>query len=218
MMIANCIHNSIRQPPDPHWNMNKKIILVLCIIESLSLLYLLFISWIICSRIWCMDKFNGSFMQTKHLCVWIHIWGKGCSCRETCLSPPVKYFYRPFEGGTSFVDHLCYLCLVIGMLSRLFIAALWSPEGKGLTSWLLFVMFIVILLFSHLVSWDRCGTWLYWFLILSVFLTFTYSQEKKSEKLTSTGILWRKGFDTYLRGNLVCWIQKPVLASWEMAS
>ena len=29
------------------------------------------------------------------------------------------------------------------MLSRLFIVALWSPEGKGLTSWLLFVMFIV---------------------------------------------------------------------------
>ena len=29
------------------------------------------------------------------------------------------------------------------MLLRLFIAALWSPAGKGLTSWLLFVMFIV---------------------------------------------------------------------------
>ena len=27
------------------------------------------------------------------------------------------------------------------MLSCLFIAALWSPAGKGLTSWLLFVMF-----------------------------------------------------------------------------
>ena len=27
------------------------------------------------------------------------------------------------------------------MLSRLFIAALWSPAGKGLTSWLTFVMF-----------------------------------------------------------------------------
>ena len=27
------------------------------------------------------------------------------------------------------------------MLSRLFIAALWSPAGKGLTSWLSFVMF-----------------------------------------------------------------------------
>ena len=56
------------------------------------------------------------------------------------------------------MDHLCYLCLVFVMLSRLFIAALWSPEGKRLTFWLLFVMFIVVLLLSHLVYWDRCGT------------------------------------------------------------
>ena len=47
---------------------------------------------------------------------------------------------------------------VFVMLSRLFIATLCSPEEKGLTSWLLFVMFIVILFLSHLVSWDRCGT------------------------------------------------------------
>ena len=33
------------------------------------------------------------------------------------------------------------ICLVFGMLSRLFTAALWSPAGKGLTSWLWFVMF-----------------------------------------------------------------------------
>ena len=39
------------------------------------------------------------------------------------------------------MDHLCSLCLVFVMLSRLFIAALWSPAGKGLTPWLLFVMF-----------------------------------------------------------------------------
>ena len=39
------------------------------------------------------------------------------------------------------MNHLCYLCLVFVMLSRLFIAALWSPAGKGLTSSLLFVMF-----------------------------------------------------------------------------
>ena len=38
------------------------------------------------------------------------------------------------------MDNLCYLCLVIVMHSRLLIAALWSPAGKGLTSWLLFVM------------------------------------------------------------------------------
>ena len=59
-----------------------------------------------------------------------------------------------FQGS----DLLCYLCLVFVLLSCLLIAALWSPEGKGLTSWLLFVMFIVILLLTHLVSWDRCGT------------------------------------------------------------
>ena len=57
------------------------------------------------------------------------------------------------------------------MLSRLFIAVLWSPEGKGLTSWLLFVMFIVIVLLLHLVPSESCGTGLYRFLILAVFLT-----------------------------------------------
>ena len=38
------------------------------------------------------------------------------------------------------MDHLCYLCLVFVMLLRLFIASLWSPAGKELTSWLSFVM------------------------------------------------------------------------------
>ena len=39
------------------------------------------------------------------------------------------------------MDHLCYLCLVFVMLLRLFIDALWSLAGKGLTSWVLFEMF-----------------------------------------------------------------------------
>ena len=39
------------------------------------------------------------------------------------------------------MDHLCYLCLVFVMLSSLYIAALWSPAGKGLTTWLFRVMF-----------------------------------------------------------------------------
>ena len=60
---------------------------------------------------------------------------------------------------------------VFVMLSRLFIAARWSPEGKGLTSWFLVVMFIVVFLLSYFVSCDRCGTGLYRFLILAVFLT-----------------------------------------------
>ena len=36
------------------------------------------------------------------------------------------------------MDHLCYIRFVFVMLSRVFIAALWPPEGKLLTSWLLF--------------------------------------------------------------------------------
>ena len=35
-----------------------------------------------------------------------------------------------------------FLCLVFLMLSGLFIAALWLPAGRGLTSWLLLVMLI----------------------------------------------------------------------------
>ena len=56
------------------------------------------------------------------------------------------------------MEHLCYLCLVFVMVSCLFIAALWSPAGKGLTSSFLFVMFNCLLSFSHVVSWVRCGT------------------------------------------------------------
>ena len=39
------------------------------------------------------------------------------------------------------MDHLCYFCIVLVMLSRLLVAALWSSAGKGLTSWLSFVVF-----------------------------------------------------------------------------
>ena len=38
------------------------------------------------------------------------------------------------------VDHLCYFCIVFVMLWHMLIAALWSPAGKGLTSWLSFVV------------------------------------------------------------------------------
>ena len=75
------------------------------------------------------------------------------------------------------MDHFLYLVFL--MLSRLFIAALWSPAGTGLTSWLLLVMSIIFLLLSHLVFWVRCVTWLYRFLIFVVFLTslFVFTTE-----------------------------------------
>ena len=48
------------------------------------------------------------------------------------------YICESFVGGTSFVDLLCFcpvLCLLC-LCTRLFTCALWSPAGKGLTSWL----------------------------------------------------------------------------------
>ena len=56
------------------------------------------------------------------------------------------------------MHHLCYLGLVFVMLSRLFIAALWSIAGKGLTFWLSFEMFNCVLSISYVVSWVKCGT------------------------------------------------------------
>ena len=52
----------------------------------------------------------------------------GTQCNR--FKPSSKIFYWPFQDGTSFVDHLCYLCIVFVMLSGLFIAALWSPGGE----------------------------------------------------------------------------------------
>ena len=60
------------------------------------------------------------------------------------------------------MDNLCFLCLVFLMLLHLLIAALWSPDGKGLTSWLLLVMIIVF--FCHF----PCGILgQVWYLIVS---------------------------------------------------
>ena len=48
------------------------------------------------------------------------------------------------------MDHLCYVCLLFFMLLRTFIAALWSPAGKRLISWLLLVMFnCVFVIFQY---------------------------------------------------------------------
>ena len=49
------------------------------------------------------------------------------------------------------MDLIFFFCLVFGMplCVRLFICALWSPAGKGLTSWLSFVVSTVSLSLSH---------------------------------------------------------------------
>ena len=98
--------------------------------------YLLFISWFICST------------PTSELRVRL----------ARHLSPAVKYFYWPFQGGDSFVDQF-FICF----RARLFIDALWSPAGIELTSWLSFVMSNCEVVTFPLVSWVRV-----WCLIVSI--------------------------------------------------
>ena len=79
--------------------------------------------------------------------------------RETSLSLPVKYFTDRSKAVLLFLifyvlSVLCLLC----PCARLFICALWSPAGKGLTSWLSFVVSYCEFVTFPLVSWVRCGT------------------------------------------------------------
>ena len=56
------------------------------------------------------------------------------------------------------MDCFCFSVLyVLCFCARLFIDALWSPVGKGLTSWLSFVMSNYEGVTFPLVSWFRCG-------------------------------------------------------------
>ena len=64
-----------------------------------------------------------------------------------------------------FLSCFCYAFV------RLFICTLWSPAGKGLTSWLSFVVSNCEFVLFPFVSWVRCSTWLNLFLVFAPFLT-----------------------------------------------
>ena len=56
------------------------------------------------------------------------------------------------------MGHLCYFCLfLLCFHARLFVDTLWSLAGKGLTSWLSFVMSNCDVVIFPLVSLVRCG-------------------------------------------------------------
>ena len=58
------------------------------------------------------------------------------------------------------MDFLCVFSVLVLLCvcARLFICALWSPVGKGLTSWLSFVVYNCEFVTIPLVSWVRRGT------------------------------------------------------------
>ena len=66
---------------------------------------------------------------------------------------------------------LCLLCLC----ARLFICALWSPAGKGMTFWLSFVVSSCEFVTFLLAFWVRYDTWLYRFLIFAPLLIFIWN-------------------------------------------
>ena len=74
-------------------------------------------------------------MQTKYLCVLIHIWIKGeVGAPLNRFKPSSKIFYWPFQGGTSFVDLLCFcsvLCLLYVFVRVYLIVLIGHLLGKG---------------------------------------------------------------------------------------
>ena len=67
-----------------------------------------------------------------------------------------------YQGGTSFVDPLFFSVLsLLCLCARLFTCPLWTRAGKGLNYWLSFVVSNCEFVTFPLVSWVRCGTWLY---------------------------------------------------------
>ena len=111
-------------------------------------------------------------------------------------------FWRRYYFCGSFMFCLscvCYAC------ARLFICALWSPAGKGLTSWLSFVVSNYEFANFPLVSWVRCGTWLNRFLIFAPLLTL-----ESTEFFTST-LLRRSTPKKYVSARHAPWESSSVL-------
>ena len=65
----------------------------------------------------------------------------------------------------------CFVWCLLCLCARLFICALWSHAGKGLTSKLSIVVSNCEFVTFSLVSWVRCGTRFYRFLIFAPLLT-----------------------------------------------
>ena len=98
------------------------------------------------------DKLRAFHANLTFMCLDVRL----ARC-ETGLSPPVKYFTDRSKAVLLLwifnVIYVLFLCF----RARLFINAMWSPAGKGLASWLSFVMSYCEVVTFPLVSWVRCG-------------------------------------------------------------
>ena len=137
---------------------------VLCTVESLYLLHFLFYILIY------MFLEMMHWLDSAHSCKpnismsWSTSELRGRLAPWNRFKPSSKIFFcGSFVFFVSCVSHVfasVYCCLVVTCWER----------GD-----LLLVMFIIFLLLSHVVSWVRCGNWLYRFLIFVVFLTLYHT-------------------------------------------
>ena len=105
-------------------------------------------------------------------CLDLHL-NQGCGWRhETSLSPPVKIFSltvprRCFFCG-SFLLYMSCVCRIVLSDHCCLVATCWHLGSR-------LRCFIVFLSLSHVVSWVKCGTPLYQFLIFATFSYFVTS-------------------------------------------
>ena len=79
------------------------------------------------------------------------------------LFPKLKFHLRGAQYGSNkgaieaVNEYVIYVLFLLCFRARLFIDALWLPAGKGLTSWLSFVMSNCEVVTFPFVSWVRCS-------------------------------------------------------------
>ena len=94
------------------------------------------------------------------------------------------------------MDHFCYFCLVLLCFhARLFVDALWSPAGKGLTSWLSFVMS-----YCDVVTFPLGQVWC---LIVSIPNRCSLSNCDMQKPVKNNRKNYRKKYDNYLPFKLI---------------
>ena len=76
-------------------------------------------------------------------------WMSPFSLELHLTEEPCDYFLLSFIIAQNYVLCFCSVLCLLCLCTRLFICALWSPAGKGLTSWLSFVVSAVSLSLSH---------------------------------------------------------------------
>ena len=126
---------------------------------------------------WSSIKDMTYYICTKHrIKQYYYIMNLATALAQSYQSVCCLY-EESFPRRFFFCGYLMFLfCLVFAMsLCASVYVCFMSPAGKGLTSWLSFVVSNCEFVTFPLVSWVRCGTWLYRFLIFAPLLTLIHS-------------------------------------------